>query len=102
MCRVWLNGVPAGKQPAPTSCANAVKVHASNSRVIFGATKGGTGLAQPVRVTHAMTQVMTPPPNAMVSPPLLPPPSAKVAVVKPPKTLPQPPPKPPHLSTRHR
>src|SRR5207247_11427198 len=36
MCRVWLNGVPAAQQPAPTDCASAVKNHPANSRVIFG------------------------------------------------------------------
>ncbi len=106
MCRVWLNGVPARNQPAPTSCANAVKVHASNSHVIFGATPSGTGPAQPVRVAH----VMTAPPNAIASPGVQaqapPPPSARVTVVKPPKPLSPPPPpppsKPPRLSTHHR
>src|SRR6476659_6824809 len=25
MCRVWVRGVPANQQPAPTDCANAVR-----------------------------------------------------------------------------
>ena len=36
MCRVWIDGVPAAQQPAPTDCATAVKNHPANSRVIFG------------------------------------------------------------------
>jgi hypothetical protein len=36
MCRIWLNDVPAGQQPAPTDCATAVKNKPANGRVIFG------------------------------------------------------------------
>jgi hypothetical protein len=36
MCRVWLEGVPPGQQPAPTDCATAVRNRPSNGRVIFG------------------------------------------------------------------
>jgi hypothetical protein len=36
MCRVWIDGVPAGQQPAPTDCASAVRNRPSNGRVIFG------------------------------------------------------------------
>ena len=36
MCRVWLNGVPAAQQPAPTDCSTAVKNLPANARVIFG------------------------------------------------------------------
>jgi hypothetical protein len=36
MCRIWLNDVPAGQQPAPTDCATAVKNRPANGRVIFG------------------------------------------------------------------
>lgn len=39
MCRVWIDGVPPGRQPAPTSCANAQRdrVHyGANARVIYG------------------------------------------------------------------
>ena len=36
MCRIWLEGVPAGQQPAPTDCATAVRNRPSNGRVIFG------------------------------------------------------------------
>jgi hypothetical protein len=36
MCRIWIEGVPAGQQPAPTDCASAVKNRPSNGRVLFG------------------------------------------------------------------
>ncbi len=36
MCRIWLDGVPPGQQPAPTDCATAVRKRPANGRVIFG------------------------------------------------------------------
>ncbi len=36
MCRIWLQNVPAGQQPAPTDCATAVRNRPANGRVIFG------------------------------------------------------------------
>jgi hypothetical protein len=38
MCRVWVDGVPPGHQPAPTSCAQAERdrFRYSNARVIYG------------------------------------------------------------------
>ena len=36
MCRVWLNGVRADSQPAPTDCATALRNRSPNARVIFG------------------------------------------------------------------
>jgi hypothetical protein len=35
MCRVWVDRVPAGQQPAPTDCANAIRNRPPNGRVIF-------------------------------------------------------------------
>jgi hypothetical protein len=35
MCRIWIDGVPADQQPAPTDCATAVKNRPLNGRVIF-------------------------------------------------------------------
>lgn len=35
MCRIWLDNVPPGQQPAPTDCASAVRNRPSNGRVIF-------------------------------------------------------------------
>lgn len=36
MCRIWLEGVPAAQQPAPTDCATAVRNRPAKARVIFG------------------------------------------------------------------
>jgi hypothetical protein len=36
MCRIWINDVPADRQPAPTDCATAMRRRPSNARVIFG------------------------------------------------------------------
>jgi hypothetical protein len=35
MCRIWIDGVPAEQQPAPTDCATAVKNRPLNGKVIF-------------------------------------------------------------------
>ncbi|MFN2397182.1 MAG: hypothetical protein ABR543_00840 [Gemmatimonadaceae bacterium] len=36
MCRIWLDDVPPGRQPAPTDCATAIRRRPPNSRVVFG------------------------------------------------------------------
>ena len=36
MCRVWINGLPPGQQPAVTTCADAEAHRVANSRVIYG------------------------------------------------------------------
>jgi hypothetical protein len=36
MCRIWVNGVPAARQPAPTDCASAVRNRPANGKVLFG------------------------------------------------------------------
>jgi hypothetical protein len=36
MCRVWVDGVPPERQPAPTECSTAVRNRPNNARVIFG------------------------------------------------------------------
>jgi hypothetical protein len=36
MCRIWIDGVPAGRQPAPTDCPTAIRKKPPNARVIFG------------------------------------------------------------------
>jgi hypothetical protein len=36
MCRVWIEGVPANQQPAPTDCVTAVRNKPVNGSVIFG------------------------------------------------------------------
>ena len=41
MCRVWYDGVPPGRQPRPTSCAEAQRVAArdGDARVIYGSAR---------------------------------------------------------------
>jgi hypothetical protein len=36
MCRIWIEGVPPGQQPAPTDCVSAVRYRPVNGHVIFG------------------------------------------------------------------
>lgn len=36
MCRIWIDDVPAGRQPAPTDCSTAIRRRPPNARVIFG------------------------------------------------------------------
>lgn len=42
MCRVWLDGVPAAQQPAPTECSLAVRNKPPNGTVIYGPKKEGS------------------------------------------------------------
>jgi hypothetical protein len=37
LCRLWITGVPASQQPAPTDCASAIRNRPSNAAVIYGA-----------------------------------------------------------------
>lgn len=41
MCRLWIDGVPASQQPAPTDCANAIRNRPSNASVVFGPQRRG-------------------------------------------------------------
>jgi hypothetical protein len=41
MCRVWIDGVPAGRQPAQTDCATARRTAPANARILYGATATG-------------------------------------------------------------
>ncbi len=65
MCRVWINGVPAAQQPAPTDCATAIQKKPANGRVIYGEEKGKAPDKVPVKGFTA------PPPKK--APPLIPP-----------------------------
>lgn len=42
MCRIWIDGVPPGRQPAATDCATAERTRPSNARVIYGSESGGS------------------------------------------------------------
>jgi hypothetical protein len=41
MCRIWIDGVPARQQPAPTDCPTAVRNKPRNGRVIWGEEASG-------------------------------------------------------------
>ena len=36
MCRIWVDGVPPGRQPAPMDCETAVRMKPRNARVVYG------------------------------------------------------------------
>ncbi|MDF1502848.1 hypothetical protein [Roseisolibacter sp. H3M3-2] len=36
LCRIWIDGVPPGRQPRPTSCGYAERYRPANARVIYG------------------------------------------------------------------
>jgi hypothetical protein len=44
MCRIWVDNVPPARQPAPTSCATAIRNKPPNARVVFPAGKGNAGV----------------------------------------------------------
>jgi hypothetical protein len=41
MCRIWINGLPADRQPAPTDCTTAQRTVPPNGRVIYGSQTQG-------------------------------------------------------------
>jgi hypothetical protein len=45
MCRIWVDNVPAARQPAPTDCATAIRNRPPNARVVFPAGKDGRSAA---------------------------------------------------------
>jgi hypothetical protein len=67
MCRIWLDDVPAGQQPAPTDCATAVKNKPQNARVIFGddyaKRDDGDKKKTPPPFVKSFTQPPPPPPR---------------------------------------
>ena len=48
MCRIWIDDVPAARQPAPTDCSTAIRRRPPNARVVFGKQlqEGGQGRAR--------------------------------------------------------
>lgn len=52
MCRIWLDGVPPGRQPAPTDCRTAELNRPVNARVIYGASSSGTVWRNGLKVTR--------------------------------------------------
>jgi hypothetical protein len=43
LCRIWIDGVPPERQPAPTDCLSAERRRPYNARVIYGDGSGLTG-----------------------------------------------------------
>lgn len=41
MCRIWVDNVPAARQPAPTDCVSAIRNRPPNARVVFPAATDG-------------------------------------------------------------
>ncbi|MGA1360638.1 MAG: hypothetical protein ACO32Z_05545 [Gemmatimonadaceae bacterium] len=35
-CRIWIDGVPASQQPAPTDCATALRQKPANGTILYG------------------------------------------------------------------
>ncbi len=68
MCRVWVDGVPAQQQPAPTDCATAVRNKSANGRVIYGEEVKGSRSRLPDPVIKGFAR-----PNEKKLPPLVPP-----------------------------
>lgn len=42
MCRIWVDNVPAARQPAPTDCATAIRNRPPNARILFPAPKASS------------------------------------------------------------
>jgi hypothetical protein len=36
LCRVWIDGVPPGRQPAATDCQTAIATRPANARILYG------------------------------------------------------------------
>lgn len=78
MCRIWVTGVPADKQPAPTDCATALKNRPSNGRVVFGESKTGTqGAAGSTGPGAAAMRIIPGAARPGLAPPSLPPRTAR-------------------------
>jgi len=44
LCRLWISGVPASQQPAPTDCASAIRNRPPNAAVVFGPQRRGESM----------------------------------------------------------
>ena len=43
MCRIWMDGVPAAQQPAPTDCTTALRQRPANGTILYGPASRETG-----------------------------------------------------------
>ncbi len=58
LCRLWINGVPASQQPAPTDCANAIRNRPANAAVVFGPQRRSETTEMPSFAGRAQLPVM--------------------------------------------
>ncbi len=42
-CRIWMDGVPAAQQPAPTDCTTALRQRPANGTILYGPASRETG-----------------------------------------------------------
>jgi hypothetical protein len=63
-CRIWMEGVPPARQPAPTDCATALRQKPANGTVIYGPPARDAGNARfqtaPVRDSRTLAPAATP------------------------------------------
>jgi len=64
MCRIWLDGVAADKQPAPTDCATALKNKPATGQVVFPADEP----SRPAQNSALRQQSLSLPGNSLVAP----------------------------------
>ncbi|HEY0972279.1 MAG TPA: hypothetical protein VGE02_15020 [Gemmatimonadales bacterium] len=69
MCRIWLEGVPANQQPAPTDCSSAIRKRPANASVVFGDPVRGSSDRTPPVVRPLAPDRNTPPATRRESPP---------------------------------
>lgn len=62
MCRVWVDGVPANQQPAPTDCATAVRNKPANGRVVYGEDKSKGKKVDDLPINRLKSEVKKGPP----------------------------------------
>lgn len=70
-CRIWMEGVPPSRQPAPTDCATALRQKPANGTVVYGPPARDAGNARfqsaPARDTRSLAPA--PAPEAKKAPP---------------------------------
>ena len=72
MCRVWIDGVPAAQQPAPTDCPTAIQKKPANGRVIYGEEKGKPNEKANDKMPPVKGFIVPPPKRPPLIPPDLP------------------------------
>jgi hypothetical protein len=57
MCRIWLEDVPANRQPEPTDCPTAIRKRPPNGRVIFGEEVRRGARDEPAKLPEGVRQL---------------------------------------------